>query len=364
MTAGRRAARAAVFCALVSTGVLATEPQPPSRRVEDVRLIRQARAVYAAPVLAARLEALGRRFDGQVGIAVSDVEQGWTAAYNGDAKLPQQSVSKLWVVLAILDSVDRGELSLDDRITVRKQDLSIFHQPLRKFVGASGYDTTVRELLAGAIQQSDNAANDVLLAQVGGPDRVRAVLARHRIGGITPSPSEKVMQTEAAGLTWRDEFSFGRNFWTARDELPLEFRAVALESYLANPPDAATAVGLSEALARLKRGELLSRASTDLMIELMTGTVTGPARLPAGLPADWQIAHKTGTGQVFGPVATGFNDVALITAPDGQTYAVVVMIAQTRLGVPERQAFMAQVAREVVAQHERDQIRVTPGFNP
>lgn len=364
MTAGRRAARAAIFCALVSTGVLATEPQPDAKRLEDIRLIRQARAVYVAPVLAARLEALGRQFDGQVGIAVSDVEQGWTAAYNGDARLPQQSVSKLWVALAILDAVDRGDLALDGPVTVRKADLSIFHQPLRKFVGSAGYSTTVRELLAGAIQQSDNAANDVLLAQVGGAEKVRALLARHKLTGITASPSEKVMQTEAAGLTWREEFSFGRNFWTARDELPLEFRAVALESYLANPPDAATPAGLSEALARLKRGELLSQASTDLMIDLMSGTVTGPGRLPAGLSPGWQIAHKTGTGQVFGPVATGFNDVALITAPDGQTYAVVVMIAQTRLGVPERQALMAQVAREVVAQHGRDQIKVSARFSP
>ena len=146
-----------------------------------------------------------------------------------------------------------------------------------------------------------------------------------------------------------------------KEQQPWRERA---ESYLANPPDAATPAGLSEALARLKRGELLSQASTDLMIDLMSGTVTGPGRLPAGLPPGWLIAHKTGTGQVFGPVATGFNDVALITAPDGQTYAVVVMIAQTRLGVPERQALMAQVAREVVAQHGREQIKVSARFSP
>src|SRR3546814_1627452 len=34
----------------------------------------------------------------------------------------------------------------------------------------------------------------------------------------------------------------------------------------------------------------------------------------------WRIAHKTGTGQDFGRRTAGFNDVGVLTAPDGRRY--------------------------------------------
>jgi beta-lactamase class A len=44
----------------------------------------------------------------------------------------------------------------------------------------------------------------------------------------------------------------------------------------------------------------------------------------------------------------GINDVGLITAPDGRTYAVAVMIRETRKPVPQRLALMQKVSRTVV----------------
>ena len=79
---------------------------------------------------------------------------------------------------------------------------------------------------------------------------------------------------------------------------------------------------------------------------------TGPERLKGGLMPGWTIAHKTGTGQDLGDLTTGYNDVGLITAPNGDTYAIAVMIAATRRPIPERQALMAAVARAVVEAHD------------
>ncbi len=44
--------------------------------------------------------------------------------------------------------------------------------------------------------------------------------------------------------------------------------------------------------------------------------------------------------------------MGLLTAPDGRTYAVAVMIASTRAPIPTRQALMADVARAVVQYHD------------
>jgi beta-lactamase class A len=75
---------------------------------------------------------------------------------------------------------------------------------------------------------------------------------------------------------------------------------------------------------------------------------TGSSRLRAGLPGDWGIAHKTGTGPDWRGASVGINDVGLITAPDGHSYAVAVMLRETRKPVGARQAFMQKVARTVV----------------
>ena len=79
-------------------------------------------------------------------------------------------------------------------------------------------------------------------------------------------------------------------------------------------------------------------------------TRTGPARLKGGLPSGWKIAHKTGTGQDFEGGSVGINDIALLTAPDGKTYAVAVLMGFTRKPVRERLAVMQSVSRAVSQQ--------------
>ena len=348
------AARAGLALGLMAVAVaipaLATQPEARP----DPRIVGQVHAQMAAPDLAGRLTGLGQGFEGRVGIAVRDLDEGWTASFDGDSLYPQQSVSKLWVAMAVLDAVDRGRIALADTITIHKEDLSVFHQPIRARVGARGYAASVAELLSGAISKSDNAANDVLLRLAGGRDAVQALVTGKRVAGVTASPSQREIQSRTAGLDWRPEYSYQHSFWHDRDRQPLEYRRAALDEYLTHPADGASPNGLVTALDRLRRGELLAPASTDYMMRLLAETETGRSRLKAGLPPGWSLAHKTGTGQVLGEVATGFNDVGVMTAPDGHAYAVAVMIAQTRASVPDRQALMAEVARAVAAHHDRE----------
>lgn len=302
-------------------------------------------------VLAARIETLGREFGGTVGIAVMDVSDGWTTDFNGQAVLPQQSVRKLWVAVAVLAAADRGQLTLDDRVLIRREDLSVFHQPLRDRVGPDGYTTTLGALMENAITVSDNAADDALIRAVGGPFAVQVAIVDRNLGDIRFGPNEREIQSRTAGLDWRPEFSFGRAFWEAREALPRADRQAALEAYLADPPDGAAPLDIVDTLGRLQRGELLSPESTARLLGLMARTETGASRLKAGLAPGWTLAHKTGTGQVMGPLATGFNDVGLMTAPDGRVFAVAVMIGATTRPVKERQALMEAVSRTIVESH-------------
>jgi beta-lactamase class A len=298
--------------------------------------------------LSARIDALGKSFDGRVGIVVRSVEDGWTASFGAAGLFPQQSVSKLWVASTVMGQVDAGNLHLADPITLTAKDLTIFHQPIRKRIGDGAYTTTISELLWFAMTQSDNTANDALFRHVGGQAGVGKFLAAKGLDEIAIGPGEKQLQIKTAGMTWDDSYSHGRTFWHVRETVPLQVRAKALGDYVTNPPDAATPIAVARALAKLQRGELLTRQSTGYLIHLMNESQTGPDRLRSGLSEGWTLAHKTGTGQVLGYYATAYNDVGILSAPSGRHYAVVVMIASTQRPVPERQALMAAVTRAVI----------------
>jgi beta-lactamase class A len=305
-----------------------------------------------APVaLQAELDRLASRYGEPVGIAVSDVAEGWTAQVAGDEVFPQQSVSKLWVALAVLQAVDEGSLHLNQWVVMRKEDRSVFYQPLASRIrGPDGFAITMADLLRHALIESDNSANDKLIREVGGAGVVTDAIAEKGLKNVAVGGTERDLQTRTAGLTWTPDLGVTWIWKTAREQLPDYVRDQAEAAYLANPPDGATPVGIVTALAALKRGELLSRASTDFMLGLMAEARTGTNRLRGGLQPGWTLAHKTGTGPDWRGASVGINDVGLLTAPDGRTYAVAVMIRQTRAPASQRHRLMQDVTRAVAAQ--------------
>ena len=299
----------------------------------------------------AELERLAASYGEPVGISVSDVAQGWTASVAGEETFPQQSVSKLWVALSVMQAVDDGALHLDQWAVMRPEDRSVFYQPLASRIrGPNGLNITLADLLRHALIESDNAANDKLIAEVGGAGVVTEAIAKKGLKGLAVGGTERDVQTKTAGLEWKPEYGMTWIWKGARAQLPDEVRDQALATYLANPPDGATPNGITSALGALKRGELLSRASTDFMLGLMGEARTGSMRLRGGLTRGWTLAHKTGTGPDWRGASVGINDVGLLTAPDGHTYAVAVMIRQTKAPASARHRIMQSVTRAVAAQ--------------
>ncbi len=110
--------------------------------------------------------------------------------------------------------------------------------------------------------QSDNTANDSVLRTVGGPDAVRAFLARRFVSNIRFGPGERLLQSQTAGISWSQDMALGRKFDAVRARMPLSERERALDAYVANPIDGAAPLAIVGALAKLKRGQMLSPAST------------------------------------------------------------------------------------------------------
>ncbi len=304
------------------------------------------------PGLDSALHQLWRDFPGRTGIAVRRIGGNWTLARRGDEYFPQQSVSKIWVALTLMSQVDQGGVRLSDQATIGPEDLTLFHQPLASRVGRGGLvRMTLGELLEQALTGSDNAANDTILRSIGGPDAVRQFISARQLGRIRFGSGERLLQSRIAGMEWQQRYSLARNFQVAREQVPMSVRRAALDRYLADPEDGASPQAIVDALAQLARGELLSETSTRLMLDTLSRTTSGPQRLRAGVPAGWRVAHKTGTGQILAGTATGYNDIAILTAPDGTGYAVAVMLAHTTASVPERMALMQAVSRAVATHH-------------
>jgi len=346
----KRVGTALTLTAAASIGASATGQAPPQAQKAPPA----ARPVPPAPAyIRDRVIELGRGFNGQVGIGVRSIDEGWSTGWKADELYPQQSVSKLWVSITAMDAVDQGKVSLDDKVTLGRDDLTVFHQPIRDLIlGGGGYTTTLSDLLVRAITTSDNTANDKLMRSVGGPEAVRAMIRAKRLGAIRFYNGERALQSRIAGLIWSPSYSIGNAFFEARDALPRTVREAAFNRYVSDPYDGAAPSAIATALARLKRGELLSPGSTTYLLDIMSHTKTGANRLKGGLAPGWVLNHKTGTGQVFGGSQAGYNDIGILTAPDGRSYSVAVMIKLTSVPLPVRMELMNNVVRAVIAQHD------------
>jgi beta-lactamase class A len=298
-----------------------------------------------------RLSSLGRAFDGSAGISVVSLNEGWQADYNAATLYPQQSCSKLWVAITAMDAVDKGRISLNDKVTLGRDDLTLFHQPISSKILGGGHTTTLGALMFTAITESDNTANDKLMRSIGGPQAVRDMISAKGLGSIRFYEGERALQSKIAGLIWSQSYSIGDAFYKARGALPVAVRRASFERYIADPYDGAAPHAVALALARLKKGELLSPASTQRLLATMGSTKTGALRVKAALKPGWAWSHKTGTGQDFQGRVGGINDIGILTAPDGTGYTMAIMTVPNNANGGSQQLMQA-VARAVMADHE------------
>jgi beta-lactamase class A len=296
------------------------------------------------------IDTLWKKFPGRAGIAIYTPFSDDIIGRRQTERFPQQSVSKMWVALTILEQEAAGKLSLDKKIRVTRDDIVVFSQPIKQYLSSQdSFEMPVRELLAHAINASDNLANSVLIRVAGGPQAINQMLDRRKVQSIRFGPGEVLLQSAIAGLNWQPEYRKGNAFKEQRSRIPIEKRRAALDKYLASPLDGAAPGTIVLVLKRF--GERAPDDPGAKLLKLMAGTYTGRSRLRSGLAPGWSLAHKTGTGQVLGSISTAINDVGVMKAPDGCRYQVAVMIAETRAGREVTNGLMQNVARAVIRHH-------------
>ncbi|MBC8141037.1 MAG: class A beta-lactamase [Armatimonadetes bacterium] len=302
--------------------------------------------------LATGLQKLADGFDGRVGIGVRS-RAGAVTIRSGE-RFSLQSVMKLIVVATVMDAVDRRGRKLGETVLVRREDLSLNVQPIADLVGKSGYRTTIGDLIARAVNDSDSAATDILFARVGGASGIAAFLKHAQVADrVRVDRDERHLQTEIAGLTWRPEYVDATLLEKAKEAVPPAKRDAAYETYRKDGRDTATPDGMAAFLFALAAGQLLSSASTRHLLGVMRQTRTGTDRIRAGMAKGWTLGNKTGTSGSHRGLTVATNDVGILTTPNGRRIAVAVFVADSRRSEKERAALIAEVARAVIADYEQ-----------
>jgi beta-lactamase class A len=171
---------------------------------------------------------------------------------------------------------------------------------------------TIEALCQAAVVVSDNAAANLLLARLGGPDAFNAVLRR-----------------------WDD-----RTTRLDRIEPALN------ENAPGDSRDSTTPSAMLGLLRTLMFGEPIWHASRVKLANWMVAANTGRDRLRAGFPEGWTAGDKTGTG-----MNGAHNDVAFALPPDGaEPILVASYISGGDASAEVRSGVHAEVARIVTAQ--------------
>lgn len=229
-----------------------------------------------------------------VGVAILSVEDNFSLEINGNKQYPLLSVFKFHLALAVLDKVDKGTLSLDQKITVKERDLlENTWSPFLKKYGKKETQMTIREALQWTISHSDNNICDVLIAQIGG---MAALNGFFKSPHLILKNNEKQMHK-----SWDAEFV---NTTTPN------YTAALLKNFFEN--------------------KIVSKQATHFLYKTMVETSVGLKRIKGQLPTNIEVAHRTGSSSTNKQGVTGaINDIGIVQLPNGKHVVVVVFVHNT-----------------------------------
>ena len=268
------------------------------------------------------------RFPGKAGVWVRHLTTGEAAGVRADEVFNSASVIKIPVLVMAMQLADNGTLSLSERITIAAADIrggsGIFRY------NDPGLQPTVRDVLLQMIITSDNTATDLMIARVGGVQRVNEWLRTNGYSGV-------MELTQTTG----DLFA---KYATLTGSAAQNAKTFADHAYWLGAMTPRATGRLLEAIQRCNDGSAKPAIATQPrcadMMRMLRAQQSGARRLPHFLSVP--VAHKTGD---FPPVLA--NDVGIIFAKSGPI--VVSFFSNEIVGsYGEAEDAIGQMARRIV----------------
>jgi beta-lactamase class A len=286
----------------------------------------------------AAIERVAAGLAGRIGFAAQEIGGDEVIAFNGDQSFVMASTYKVAIATAVLDRVDRGELSLDQLVDVPQNMRIVGQFGLAETFPHPGLQLSVANLIEVMITESDNTATDVSMGLAGGPEAVTENLRKLGITDFRVDRLTGEILRDVFDLPGKATLEIVTEAYKTRPEL-LTIQADPNPAFEADPRDHATPLAMLQLLLAIDSGTAMSAESTEFLLGVMSRTRTGDGRIKGLLPKGTPVAHKTGT---TGGVA---NDVGYITLPDGRRFAIAVFTNSSATPVADRDRAIAEIAR-------------------
>lgn len=263
--------------------------------------------------LEARLRIIEAAAGGTLGVALLESGSGRSLTYLGDQLFPHCSSFKLSLAAMLLQLSENGEIDTGELMRWSEDDL-MFVSPFTQRRLDQG--ATLLELARATQITSDNAAANILLRRMGGP--------------------------QALTEFWRglgDEVSRLDRYEPELNHVPPgELR------------DTTSPLAMARTVERILHGGALNAENSALLMQWMAETRTGARRVRASLPDDWRSGDKTGTSISPG-MGSVYVDIGYAQPPTGAnyTFAAYYRASEAHTGMdPDSEAVLAQVGQVLV----------------
>ncbi|WP_237536621.1 class A beta-lactamase [Streptomyces sp. SID5785] len=268
----------------------------------------------AAPShLTAELGALEEQYAARLGVYAHDLGTGRTVRYRAGERFPLCSVFKGIAAAAVLRDLDHDGSELAKRVHYTQAEVDrAGYAPVTGLPEHVAGGLTVAELCAAAVGESDNAAANLLLRELGGPTAVTR---------FCRSTGDRVTRLDR----WEPELNSAEP-WRRTDTT--------------SPQAIGTTYG------RLVAGRVLAPDDRARLTGWLVANTTNTERFRAGLPADWVLADKTGGGSEYGVA----NDVGVVRPP-GRAPIVLSVLSTTHAAEGPSQSALVARAAGLVAGH-------------
>lgn len=220
-----------------------------------------------------------------------------TLTVNNQYRYPTMSVYKFHLALAVLDNLDKRNLSLDQQLYVSQSALHPdTYSPLREAKPEGNFYMPIRELLQYSVSRSDNNACDILFAFLGNTDYVEKYIKDLGIQQIAITKTEKEMS---------EDFKNQYDNWTT------PYAAVQL-------------------LEIFRQQELFASVYKDFLWESLIQTSTGKDKIKGLLPSGTIVGHKSGmSSRNTNGLKAADNDLGFIQLPNGKNLSIAVFIVNS-----------------------------------
>jgi beta-lactamase class A len=248
---------------------------------------------------------LEKHYDARLGVFAIDTGTGKTVTFRADERFAYASTHKVLSAGAIL--AESGPDDLDQIVRFTQADLVNYSPVTEKHVETG---MPLRDVIAAALQFSDNTAANLMFRHLGGPAALGEAL------------------TDIGDHTTR----------VARIEPDLN------EATPGDSRDTTTPKAIGTDLCKLAIGNALPNHKRELLTGWLKGNTTGTNLIRAGVPTDWIVGDKTGSGG-YGTR----NDIAILWPTSGAPIVLAVMSSKSTRDAKHDDALIAAAAKEAVA---------------